>query len=151
MCSIDDREAIAQAYDALEAAHDKVAALSYAALTSPELRDMLLRRARLYRRQPAVDNRLIKQLTQQTTLQELGGTSWVNVLSTVLRISTTEARRRLTDAQELGPRTAISGEPLKPLLPSTARAQAAGNINAEHVRIIRSFFANMPEAEHAEM
>ncbi len=150
MGSSDDREAIAQAYDALEAAYDTVAGLSYAALTGPELRDMLVRRERLHRRQPAQDHQLINQLTAQSTPQELGGTSWVNVLSIVLAISATDARRRLTDAEELGPRTAISGEPLEPLLPTTARAQAAGSINAEHVRIIRSFFANMPEAVDAE-
>ncbi len=135
-----------QAYDELEAAQDKVAALSYATLTSPELRDMLLRRERLNRCQPAVDHRLINQLTQQTTPQELGGTSWVNVLSTVLGISPTEASRRLAEAEDLGPRTAISGEPLEPLLPTTAEAQAAGTINSEHVKVIRSFFAKLPDA-----
>ncbi len=126
MRSSDDREAIAQAYDELEAAQDRVATLSYAAFTSLELRNILLRRERLYRSQPAVDHRLISQLTQQTTPQELGGTSWANVLSIVLGISTTEARRRLIEAELLGPRSALSGEPLEPLLPHTAEAQAAG-------------------------
>ncbi len=73
MRSSDDREAIAQAYDELEAAQDRVAELSYAALTKLQLRNILLRRERLYRSQPAVDHRLISQLTQQTTPQELGG------------------------------------------------------------------------------
>jgi hypothetical protein len=124
---------------------ERVATLSYAALTSPELRNILLRRERLHRSQPAVDHRLINQLTQQTTPQELGGTSWVNVLSIVLGISTTEARLRLVEAEQLGPRSAISGDPLEPLLPNTAEAQAAGSINAEHVKVIRSFFANLPD------
>ena len=64
MRSSDDREAIGTAYDELEAAFDRVAALSYDALTSPELQNLLLRRERLSRRQPAVDHRLINQLTQ---------------------------------------------------------------------------------------
>lgn len=118
--SADDRETIVEAYAALEAAQCRVAALSHAALTSPELRDLLLRRERMYRRQPAVDHRLIKQLTQQTTSQELGGTSWVNVLSIVLGISPSEARRRIAEAEDLGPRTTLAGELLEPRLPKTA-------------------------------
>jgi uncharacterized protein DUF222 len=150
MRSSDDREAIEAAYDELEAAVDRVAALSYDALTSPELQNLLLRRERLFRRQPAVDHRLINQLTRQTTPQELGGSSWINVLSIRLSISTTEARRRLDEAEDLGPRTALTGEALETLLPSTAVAQAAGNINAEHVKVIRSFFAKLPDAVDVE-
>jgi hypothetical protein len=40
----------------------------------------------------------------------------------------------------------MTGEHLQPLLPNTAAAQAAGTIGAEHVRIIRRFFADLPSA-----
>ena len=150
MRSSNDGETIEAAYEELEAAFDRVAALSYDALTGPELQNLLLRRERLSRRQPAVDHRLINQLTRQTTPQELGGSSWVNVLSITLSISTTEARRRLAEAEDLGPRTALTGEALETLLPRTAAAQAAGSINAEHVKVIRSFFANLPDAVDVE-
>jgi hypothetical protein len=40
----------------------------------------------------------------------------------------------------------MTGEPLQPLLPHVAAAQAAGKIGAEHVRIIRRFFADLPTA-----
>ena len=92
MRSSNDCETIEAAYEELEAAFERVAALSYDALTSPELQNLLLRRERLSRRQPAVDHRLINQLTRQTTPQELGGSSWVDVLSITLSISTTDAR-----------------------------------------------------------
>ena len=144
------RETIAAAYDELQAAQERVAALAYDALTSPELRDLLLRRERSYRRYAAADHRLINQLTKQTTPQELGGTSWVNVLSTVLGISATEARRRIAEAEDLGPRTALTGEQLDPRLPNTAEAQAAGTINAEHVKVIRSFFRGLPDTVDVE-
>ena len=68
------------------------------------------------------------------------------MLSARLRISGTEARRRLEEADDLGPRTALSGEPLPARLAETTAAQARGQIGAEHVRMIRRFFAQLPDA-----
>ena len=100
----------------------------------------------LSRRQAAVDHRLTHQLTSQVSPVELGATLWTDVLSNRLRIGRGEARRRLEEADDLGPRTALPGEPLAPVLPNVAAAQAAGTIGAEHVRIIRRFFADLPAA-----
>jgi hypothetical protein len=66
------------------------------------------------------------------------------VLCEALRISEGEARRRIKRAALLGPRTAITGEPLAPVLSHTAAAQAGGRIGAEHVRIIEKFFDTLP-------
>lgn len=145
MRSVDDWETVDTAYDALEAAYAKVAELRYDALTLSQLQEVLLRRERLIRKHPAVDHRLIHQLTGQPTPKELGVTSWPNVLSTGLSISPAEARRRIAEAEDLGPRTALSGEPLEPLLPNTAQAQTTGAINAEHVKVIRNFFRELPD------
>ena len=71
------------------------------------------------------------------------------MLSNRLRIGRGEARR-LDEADDLGPRTAITGEPLPPVLPNVAAAQAAGMIGAEHLRIIRRFFADLPTAVDVE-
>ena len=60
------------------------------------------------------------------------------------RISTTEAHRRLTEAALLGPRRALTGEPLPPLLPATAAAQSLGRINGEHVEVIRKAMGKVP-------
>jgi Domain of unknown function (DUF222) len=68
------------------------------------------------------------------------------VLVQRLRIGGREARERLAEAEELGPRRAFTGEPLAPRLPQTAQRQAAGQIGAEHVRIIRKFFDELPDA-----
>jgi hypothetical protein len=68
------------------------------------------------------------------------------VLANRLRIGRSEASRRLDEAADLGPRTALTGEPLAPVLPTVAAAQAAGIIGAEHVHIIRRFFADLPTA-----
>jgi hypothetical protein len=40
----------------------------------------------------------------------------------------------------------MTGGPLGPVLPNVAAGQAAGEIGAEHVRVIRRFFADVPAA-----
>ena len=154
--SSSSRETIEAAYDDLDAAFDKVASLSYDVLTHTEKTRMLARLDAHRRRQPAVEHPLINQLGAEASPEALGGTSLADVLATVLRISKAEALRRIAEAADLGPRTALSGEPLEPVLPNTAKAQAAGQIGAEHVKVIRTFFARLPDgvdietAQHAE-
>ncbi|MEN3320822.1 MAG: hypothetical protein V7643_4224 [Mycobacterium sp.] len=141
-----DREAITATLDRFEAAQAEVAALAFDVLTGPELLTVKNRLETVARRQAAVDHRLTQQLTSQASPVELGGKSWTDVLSTRLRIGRSEARRRLDETDDLGPRTAITGEPLQPVLPNVAAAQAAGTIGAEHVSIIRRFLADLPTA-----
>ncbi len=133
--------AVLDRWDAVQA---ELAELSFAALTPPEVLDIKDRLECGYRRQATVDHRLTRELTCQASPIDLGGKSWTDVLSTRLRISKNEARRRLHEAEDLAPRTALTGEPLEPRLPHTAAAQARGDIGAEHVRIIRKFFADLP-------
>jgi len=148
--AVSDREAITAALDRFEAAQPEVAALSLDALTAPEALNIKDQLETVYRRQAAVDHRLTHHLTSQASPVDLGGKSWTDVLSNRLHIGRGEARRRLDEAEDLGPRTAMTGEPLQPLLPRTAAAQAAGTIGAEHVRIIRRFFADLPTAVDIE-
>lgn len=66
------------------------------------------------------------------------------MLADVLRISRAEARRRLRDAEQLGPRLTLSGEALPPELPATAKAWQAGLLDVEHLRVIQAFVADLP-------
>ena len=100
------------AYDELEAAHEKVAALSYDALTHPELLAVQSRRETMRRREPAIDHQIINRLVAEADPQALGGTSLADVLSTRLRISKNEATRRIKEAADLGTRTTITGDVL---------------------------------------
>ncbi|OBK76707.1 HNH endonuclease signature motif containing protein [Mycobacterium sp. 1274761.0] len=95
------------------------------------------------RRFPAVRHRLVAALAQ-VPREEFGETSLGSALSTLLRISKTEGNRRVREAKDLGPRAAMTGEPLQPLLTNTADAQQGGLIGAEHVAIIRRFFDKLP-------
>ncbi len=67
------------------------------------------------------------------------------MLTQRLRISGKEVRRRLSEAEDLGPRTTLNGQPLDPkLAPPTATAQQSGAIGPEHVAEIRSFLGKLP-------
>src|ERR1700748_3295805 len=128
-----DPAAVFAAVDRFDAAQAELAALSFDALDAPQALAVKDRLETVARRQSAVDHRLSRQLVCQSSAVELGGTSWTDVLSNRLRIGRGEARRRLDEAEDLGPRIALTGEPLAPVLPNVAAAQAAGSIGAEHV------------------
>jgi len=66
------------------------------------------------------------------------------VLRIRLRVDTTEANRRVRDAQHLARRTGLTGELLAPLFEFVAAAQAEGAINAEHVKVITGFINKLP-------
>jgi hypothetical protein len=144
--AVSDREAISAVLDRFDTAQAELAALSFDALRAPEVLSVKDRLETVSRRQAAVDHRLTYQLTSQTSPIELGAKSWTDVLSNRLRIGRGEAHRRLDEAGDLGPRIAMTGEPLEPVLPHVAAAQAAGTIGEEHVGIIRRFFADLPTA-----
>ena len=93
---------------------------------------------------PAVGHRVIARLQREASPVALGAKSLKSVLTQRLRISGTEAQRRLSEAAELGARVAFTGEPLAPLLAHTADAQVAGAVGPEHVAVIRRFVGTLP-------
>ncbi|WP_156748045.1 HNH endonuclease signature motif containing protein, partial [Mycobacterium sp. E3198] len=54
--------------------------------------------------------------------------------------------RRVDEAEDLGERRALTGEPLAPKLAATAAAQRQGLIGDGHIKIIRGFVAHLPAA-----
>jgi Domain of unknown function (DUF222) len=149
-------DAVAAALDDVEAAYEKFAALSLDGLTAPELLAVLARRETLVWQQAATDHRVIARLAAECSPEELGATSLTEALARRLRISRRDARRRVAEAEDLGPRSAITGQPQEPLLANTADEQLHGRIGPEHVSVIRRFFAELPNhvdfgtREHAE-
>ncbi|ULE32993.1 HNH endonuclease signature motif containing protein [Mycobacterium sp. IDR2000157661] len=128
----------------LRAVREQISGLNVDALTPVERLELLGELEVDRRSQPAAEHRLLQALVNQSTAGEMGGANWPHVLTERLRISRAEARRRLAEAADLGPRTALTGEALEPMLPEVAKRQAAGELGAEHVRIIRTFFAELP-------
>ncbi|WP_156747050.1 DUF222 domain-containing protein, partial [Mycobacterium sp. E2733] len=149
------REEIQDDVNALCAVVSRFQRHSYEALTNPERLRLLEVLECETRRLQTPRHQLINQVGEQADSAELGGKlSWA--LAERLRITRGEASRRIAEAADLGPRRALSGEPLAPVLPATAAAQRGGAIGADHVAVIRRFFHQLPDCvdmdtrEHAE-
>ena len=138
-----DRDGVVAVLDRLDAAVDELTDLSFDALTTPELLGVVARLEKVARRLPVPGHGLINALVQHATPAELGG-KLSHVLADRLRITRGDASRRVAEAADLGPRCALTGEPLAPRLTATAAAQRAGQIGAAHVAVIRRFFDELP-------
>jgi len=129
---------------ALRSAHESMAACDLQTLTHRELLAMLDELETLSCQLPVQWHRALARLQAETTPKKLGAKSWKDALQLRLRISATEAGRRLAQAAVLGPRRTLTGEPLAPVLAATADAQAGGLINSEHVDKIREAMSRVP-------
>ncbi|WP_301147629.1 HNH endonuclease signature motif containing protein [Mycobacterium simiae] len=137
------REQIQQDYDALRAAVSRIQQHSYESMTNPELLGLLEAIERETRKLHVPGHRMINQLARQATSDELGG-KLTHALSDRLSISRAESARRVAEADDLGPRQALTGEPLEPRLAATAAAQREGAIGTGQIAVIRQFFAALP-------
>ncbi|MUL48751.1 DUF222 domain-containing protein [Mycobacterium sp. CBMA293] len=139
-----DPAVIEEAHADLEADAARIASLDYSGLSVRELLEVQSRRERLRCAAEAVDHRILAALAAQTTPKEIGAKNLAEVLRIRLHISAEEARRRVRDMENLGPRSGLTGEVLPPLWEDAARAQSAGAINAEHIGVIGHFMAHLP-------
>lgn len=119
------REEIVARFDALHDAVSGLLELSFEVLTTPERLHLLERLEHETRRLPVPRHQLIKGIRQQASPAELGG-KLSHALADRLRISRAEVNRRIGEAQDLGARRALSGEPVPPRLAATAAGQRAG-------------------------
>jgi Domain of unknown function (DUF222) len=135
---------VTAAVASMVAAVAELADLDYDAFTHPELLELLGELETVSWQLPTVGHRIIARLQHEASPAALGAKSLKTALTERLRISGTDARRRLSEAEDLGPRTALNGQPLTPKLAPTAAAQATGAISPEHVAIIRTFLTKLP-------
>jgi hypothetical protein len=124
----------------LDAVLDKLRATDLSVLTGPQLLDFTRGWERFDRRGVTVRNAAAAELDSRRAAAETGHHSTVALLTDLLRIDPAQARRRVKDAGEFGPRCGLSGEPLPPVLPQTADALADGVIGIEHARAISDLF-----------
>ena len=137
------REEVEADFAALHEVVSRIVGHEYHALTTPERLALLERLEQETRRLRAPGHQLVNQLAEQAPPEELGG-RLSHALADRLHITRAEAGRRVAEAADLGPRRAISGEPLSPLLNATAAAEREGTIGAGHVQVIRRFFEQLP-------
>ncbi len=142
------------ALDALDAVVATIGALNFDGL-DPAVRLRALERMETSRRvQVAVSHDVIGGLDKEDPA-DVGGPVH-KVIADWLRISCAEARRRVKDVSQLSPRVTLTGQQLPPDLPTTAQAWRDGLLDGQHLRVIQSFFRDLPDAtpagtvEHAE-
>ena len=138
------REDIVKRFDALHDAVSDLLELSFDVLTTPECLALLQHLETETCRLPVAGHALINQLSRQASETELGG-KLAHALANRLRISRAEAGRRIHEADDLGPRRSVTGEPLPPRLATTAATQRDGRIGSAHVAVIRSFWHRLPD------
>ena len=141
--SSSSREEIAASFDALDTAVDGILGLDFDALTTPERLALLQRCEKLRRRIPAAEHPLINELAHQATPEELGG-KLAHAIAEWTLITRVEAARRIREAADLGPRRALGGEPLAPILAATAAAQRQGKLGGGQIAVIRRFYHQLP-------
>ena len=124
--SSSDRSEIEAEYAALREVVSRIVGYTYDALTTPERLTYLDKLEHEARRLVVAGHQLINQLAEQSDPTELGG-KLPSALAGRLRITRADAARRVAEAADLGPRGAITGEPLPPLLTDTAAAQRNGH------------------------
>ena len=90
------------------------------------------------RRIPAATHGLVNELVADHVPGAFGGINPPDVLADALRITRSDARRRIRDAAELGPRVTLSGDRIEPVLAATAMAQRAGTAGCDHIEIGRA-------------
>ncbi|MGO9152668.1 HNH endonuclease signature motif containing protein [Mycobacterium sp.] len=154
MLSIEVPTEVTAMLDAFGAALAGIAELNLDGLAVPVRLHMLEQMETVLRRHIAVSHDMIGDLAKEDPT-DLGGPPH-QVIADWLRISYTEARRRIRDAQQLSPRLTLTGQQLPPELPATAVAWRDGVLDAQHLRVIQTFVHDLPQdtpvavVEHAE-
>ena len=118
--------------------------LSCDALTATEKQRLLARLETHRRRLPAVEHPLINQLGTACS-RNLGAATLAEALAMGLRISKVEAKRRIAEAgtSAHAPRCRVNSSSLGCRL---LRPVKSGKIGVEHIKVIREFLANLPDA-----
>ena len=133
----------AEAFSALDAGVAAVGALNFDAMPVRQRLELMERLETARRRAGACATEIAASVERS---RDPGiGPNAAKVIADVLRISPSDARRRLRDAEQLMPRTSLTGQQLPPLLPGTAKAWDAGILDSAHLRVIQKFLRDLPE------
>ncbi|WKG06189.1 HNH endonuclease signature motif containing protein [Mycolicibacterium sp. HK-90] len=138
---VQSRDAVQAALAGHRASTAALVDADFTGFDTAELLAMQSERELQARTQAMIDHRIQAALMARSSPHEVGGKSWTDVLATRMRISRKEAARRVAVAADLGPRYAVTGQELAPVLPGCAQALLSGSISADHVAIVRDTLA----------
>src|SRR3954453_5744746 len=133
----------------LRAGVDALLAAPMEGLAATELTALLQTLEVERRRLEAVDQRLLPAGSPGGGAATFGEARAAPVLTSLLRVDPREARARVGRAVDLGPRRALSGEPLEPLLPVTADAVERGVVSAAQADVIVECLERIPPSAPA--
>ena len=134
---------VVAAFDALDAAVGMLEQLDFGTY-EPGVRLRALEHFETARRrQVVVGHDLIAGLAGEEQT-DIGGPVH-KVVADWLRITCADARRRLRNAEQLAPRTTLTGQQLAPELPATAQVWRDGQLDEQHLRVIQTFIRDLPE------
>src|SRR3954447_10317697 len=101
------------------------------------------------RRLEAVDQRLLAGASGAGGGSLFGQPGLAGGVGELLRIDVVEARRRVARAVDLGPRRALTGEALEPILPLAARAAADGELSGAQADVVIQCLEKIPASAPA--
>jgi len=113
------------------------------ALDAAEILDFASQCETIARENTVIRNDLALALSK-CPVDDIGGPA-IKVLADCLRITPSEARRRILTTEPLSSRTVVS-QTLPPLQPATAEAWRHGELDEAHVRVIQQFFKQLPNS-----
>src|SRR3954469_10400614 len=135
---------VAAAVALLRAGVDALLGTPVEGLAATELASLLEAIEVQRRRLEAVDQRLLAAASMAGVAAAFGQAGVADVLTYLLRIDPREARARVGRAVDLGPRRALTGERLAPLLPVTADAVTRGAVSAAQTEVIVDCLERIP-------
>ncbi|MEV6773850.1 DUF222 domain-containing protein [Nocardia sp. NPDC051030] len=102
------------------------------------------------RRLAALGHRLLVEVCERSIPQRVGAGSPVRYLEETLLLSHADAVARVKAAKQLGTWHDVGGQALDAVLAHTAKAQAAGEISADHARVIAKITDRIPNGVSRE-
>lgn len=143
MSSIDMPAELSAELRALDGAVAAIAQRNFGVLPPVVRLRALERMETALRRQMAMSHDVIAGLAKEDPAH-IGGPVH-KVIADWLRISPSEANRRIRDAKQLSPRLTLTGQELPPELPTTAKAWREGLLDGQHLRVIQAFVRDLPD------
>jgi Domain of unknown function (DUF222) len=143
MLSIEVPAEVTATLDALKAAVAALSELNLDRLDAPVRLHLLEQMETSRRQQIVIAHDLIAGLAKEDPV-DIGGPVY-KVIADWLRISYTEARRRVKDAAQLSPRLTLTGQQLPPELPATAEVWRDGQLDGQHLRVLQTFVRDLPD------
>lgn len=144
-------DTVAELTHSLVAAVEGLQAADLSALGSADVTQLVTVLEVQRRKLAAVDQRVLAEVGERGLAGGYAAASTTDLLVALLRITPAEAKARVAQAGDLGPRRTMTGEPLPPILPAVAAAVLDGEISAAHASVITRCLDAIPPDIACEM